>query len=48
MEEYELIKLKAQRAVLNDLMREYSGRTLDNIISNLDARIKFFKSKKAK
>lgn len=46
MEEYELIKLKAQRAVLNDLMREYSGRTLDNIISNLDARIKFFEKKK--
>lgn len=42
MDNYELIKLKAQRAILNDLMREYSGRTLNNIITNLDARIKFF------
>ena len=46
MDNYELIKLKAQRAVLNDLMREYSGRTLDNIITNLDARIKFFDNRK--
>ena len=46
MDNYELIKLKAQRAVLNDLMREYSGRTLDNIISNLDTRIKWFEKKK--
>ena len=48
MDNYELIKLKAQRAVLNNLMREYSGRTLDNIISNLDARIKFLGNRNGK
>lgn len=46
MTEYELIKLKAQRSVLMDLMKEYSGRTLDNIITNLNARIKFHENKK--
>lgn len=39
-EQYEAIKLRAQAAVLRDLMREYSGRTIDNILQNLESRIK--------
>lgn len=38
--DYELNKLRAQLSVLNDVMEEYSGRTIDNIVSNLEARIK--------
>ena len=38
--DYELLKLRAQLSVLNDVMEEYSGRTIDNIVSNLEARIK--------
>lgn len=38
---YNVIKLKAQAAVLRDLMRDYSGRTIDNVLDNLEARIKW-------
>ena len=37
---YELNKLKAWLAVLRDVAEEYSGRTLDNIIDNIEARVK--------
>lgn len=37
---YELNKLKAWLAVLKDVAEEYSGRTLDNIIGNIEARVK--------
>ena len=38
--DYELLKLKAQLTILNDVMEEYSGRTIDNIVQNIEARIK--------
>ena len=40
MTDYELNKLRAQLAILKDVMEEYSGRTIDNIIANIEARIK--------
>lgn len=46
MEKDELFKLKAQVAVLKDIMKEYSGRTIDNIITNLEARIKYIENAK--
>lgn len=36
---YELNKLKAWLAVLKDVAEEYSGRTLDNIIANIQDRV---------
>lgn len=44
MERNELFKLKAQVAVLKDVMKEYSGRTIENVISNIEARIKYIES----
>ncbi|MBO7730943.1 MAG: hypothetical protein J6S67_00270 [Methanobrevibacter sp.] len=44
MKKNELFKLRAQVAVLKDIMKEYSGRTIDNIITNLEARIKYIES----
>jgi hypothetical protein len=38
--DYELNKLKCQLAILRDVMEEYSGRTIDNVVANLEARIK--------
>ena len=38
--DYELHKLRAQLSVLNDVIEEYSGRTIDNIVQNIEARIK--------
>lgn len=34
------LRLRAQVAVLKDVAKEYSGRTIENIISNIEARIK--------
>jgi hypothetical protein len=36
----EYIRLKAQVAVLRELAETYPHRTIENIIQNLDARIK--------
>ena len=36
---YEYLKLKAWLSVLKDVQKEYSGRTLDNIISNVEDRV---------
>lgn len=36
-EEYIIIKLRAQLSVLRDIQKHYSGRTIDNIIQNLEA-----------
>ena len=37
----ELHKLKAQLAILQDVLEEYDGyRTLTNVIQNIEARIK--------
>ena len=35
-----IFKLKAQLAVLKDVATEYRGRTIENIIANIEARIK--------
>lgn len=37
---YDTLKLRAQVAVLKDVAKEYSGRTIENIIANIEARIK--------
>ena len=34
------LRLRAQVSVLKDVAKEYSGRTIENIISNIEARIK--------
>ena len=34
------LRLRAQVAVLKDVAKEYSGRTIENIIVNIEARIK--------
>ena len=39
MKDFELMKLLAQRSILMDVAKEYPGRTIENIIQNLDARI---------
>ena len=33
-------RLRAQAAVLRDVARDYPGRTIENIIANIEARIK--------
>lgn len=40
MTEFELMKLRTQRSILLDVAREYPGRTIENIIQNMDSRIK--------
>lgn len=35
----EIFRLKAQVSVLCDVAQHYSGRTIENIISNIEARI---------
>ena len=40
----ELFKLRAQVSVLKDVAKEYGGRTIDNVISNIEARIKYLES----
>ena len=36
----EFIRLQAQAAVLREIAEDYAGRTIENIIQNLEARIK--------
>jgi hypothetical protein len=43
---YVELKLRAQLAVLRDLVNEYRGRTIDNIIDNLEQRQKFYENAK--
>lgn len=40
IDSYDTLKLRAQVAVLKDVAREYPGRTIENVISNIEARIK--------
>lgn len=41
----ELHRLKAQLAILNDVLEEYDGyRTLTNVIQNIEARLKKLES----
>lgn len=42
----ELFKLRAQVSVLKDVAKEYGGRTIDNVISNIEARIKYIENAK--
>ena len=41
---YTLTRLRMQREVLLDLLKEYRGRTIDNIIDNINQRIKYYES----
>ena len=46
MNDYNLLRLKAQVSVLRDVAKEYRGRTIENIISNLESRINFYENEK--
>lgn len=39
-----LIELKAQSALLNKLLPEYRGKTIDNIIQQIESQIKWIES----
>lgn len=39
MGNYETLKLRAQVVILKEVAEEYPGRTIENIISNIEARI---------
>lgn len=41
---YTLTRLRMQREVLLNLQKEYRGRTIDNIIDNINQRIKYYES----
>lgn len=43
--DYTLTRLRMQREVLLDLLKEYRGRTIDNIIDNINQRISYYESK---
>ena len=43
---YQEMKIRAQLAVLRDVMKEYKGRTIDNIINNLEARLNYYEKAK--
>lgn len=45
MSKSELSRLKAQIAVLRDVAKEYHGRSIDNIIDNLGARVKYIEER---
>ena len=40
MTQAEYIRIQAQIAVLKEVALEYPGRTIDNIIQNLEQRVK--------
>ena len=42
--DYTLTRLRMQREVLLDLLKEYRGRTIDNIIDNINQRISYYES----
>ena len=37
----EFIRLQAQAAVLREIAEDYAGRTIENIIDNIDSRINY-------
>ena len=43
MSQGEYIRLTAQIAVLKEIAMEYSGKTINNIIQQMEARIKEYK-----
>lgn len=42
----EYIRLQAQLAVLKEVAVEYGNRSIDNVISNIEARIKYAEESK--
>ncbi len=46
MNNSDYIRLCMQRAILKEVAKEYSGHTIENIITQLDARIKVAEEKK--
>jgi len=46
MKNSDYIRLCMQRAILKEVAKEYSGHTIENIITQLDARIKVAEEKK--
>ena len=42
----QILKLRAMVAVLKDVRTEYSGKTIDNIITQIESRIKEAEKKK--
>lgn len=40
MNRTDYMRLKLQKAVLKDICLEYQGKTIDNIIQQMEARIK--------
>jgi hypothetical protein len=43
MDKERLVKLETQLSVLHELSDEFGGRTLDNVIQNLEAKVKVVK-----
>ena len=41
----ELIRLEAQIAVLKELAEEYPGKTIENIIQQMQSRVKIWETK---
>lgn len=46
MTEQELFRIKAQKAVLEEVAKDYPSRTIENIIANMEARIKNYEKQK--
>ena len=46
MNNSDYIRLCMQRAILKEVAKEYAGHTIENIITQLDARIKVAEEKK--
>lgn len=45
MKHSEYNKLKFQLTVLKDIAVNYAGRTIDNIIQNIESRVKYIEDK---
>lgn len=43
---YNELRIRAQLSVLRDVQKECTGRTIDNIIDNLQARLDFYEKVK--
>ena len=43
---YNELRIRAQLSVLRDVQKEYTGRTIDNIIDNLQARLDYYERAK--
>lgn len=41
MTDYEYHKLRAWLSVLKDVVKEYRTRTIENVIDNVEARVKY-------